>query len=162
MDTTTQRIVDNRGRFSVAAFAGRAWRAASAVIAPSDAPREDPLALLLPAGAPRYVRKPWSARELARIGADDRVLVLGAGDAAANLLAALEQQWHRAPIRIVAQSALLPQRLAELLATGRADLRVGEISGAASYGDTFVVDVLPHGRKVHSSERYDWIVDCTS
>jgi uncharacterized NAD(P)/FAD-binding protein YdhS len=89
------------------------------------------------------------------------VLVLGAGLAAANVVAALEQQWHRALIRVVSQSALLPQRLAELLATGRADVRVGRIGGAASYGDAFVVDVLPQGRKVHSSERYDWIVDCT-
>ena len=159
MHTTTRRSADSRGRFSVAAVA---WRAATAVIAQSDAPRQDPLGSLLPAGALRYVRKPWSARDLARIGADDRVLVLGAGVAAANLVAALEQQWHRALIRIVSQSALLPQRLAELLATGRADVRVGRIGGAASYGDTFVVDVLPHGCKLHSSERYDWIVDCTS
>jgi uncharacterized NAD(P)/FAD-binding protein YdhS len=162
MYPTTQRIVDKRGRFSVAAAAGYAWRAATAIVAPSDAPREDPLGLLLPAGAPRYVRTPWSARELARIGADDRVLVLGAGLAAANLVAALEQQWHRALIRIVSQSALVPQRLAELLATGRADVRVGRIGGAASFGDTFVVDVLPYGRKLYSSERYHWIVDCTS
>ena len=161
MHTTTQRIVDNFGRFSVAAAAGRAWRAATADCRASDAPREDPLGSLLPAGAPRYVRKPWSVRELARIGAEDRVLVLGAGLAAANLVAALEQQWHRALIQIVSQSALLPQRLAELLATGRADVRVGRIGGAASFGDSFVVDVLPHGRKLHSSERYDWIVDCT-
>ncbi len=161
MPPTTQRIAENRGRFSVAAAAGRAWRAATAVIAPSDDARPDPLASMLPAGAPRYVRKPWSTRELARIGADHRVLVLGAGLAAAHLVSALEQQWHRALVRIVAESASLPQRLSELLASGRADLRVGRIGGAAAYGDTFVVDVLPDGRKLHSSERYDWIVDCT-
>jgi hypothetical protein len=35
------------------------------------------------------------------------------------------------------------------------------VRGAAAYGDTFVVDVLPRGRKTHLSERYDWIVNCT-
>ena len=33
-------------------------------------------------------------------------------------------------------------------------------SARAHHGDTFVVDVLPHGRTLHSSERYDWIVSC--
>lgn len=159
MHTTTQRIANSR--FSVAAAAGRAWRAASAVITPEHAPRPDPLGSWLPAGALRYVRQPWSAPELARIGADDRVLVLGAGLAAVNLVAALAQQWHRALIRVVSPRALLPQRLAALRGAGRVEVWVGRIGGAAAYGDAFVIDILPHGRKLHSSERYDWIVDCT-
>ena len=161
MHTTTQGISDIRGRFSVAAAAGRAWRAAAAVIATGPAAKPDPLASLLPAGAPRYVRKPWSAQDLGRIAADDRVLVLGTGRAAVDAVVALEQQWHRGLIRLVSRSALLPQRLATLRAAGRVEVWAGVIAGAASYGDTFVVDVLPHGRKLHSSERYDWIVDCT-
>ena len=96
-----------------------------------------------------------------RIATDDRVLVLGTGRAAVDAVVALEQQWHRGLIRLVSRSALLPQRLATLRAAGRVEVWAGVIAGAASYGDTFVVDVLPHGRKLHSSERYDWIVDCT-
>ena len=167
MHTTTQRISDIRGRFSVAAAAGRAWRAATAVIAtgraakPGHAAQPDPLASLLPVGVARYLRKPWSAQDLARIATDDRVLVLGTGRAAVDVVAALEQQRHRGLIRLVARSALLPQRLAALRAVGRVEVWAGVISGAASYGDRLVVDVLPHGRKLHSSERYDWIVDCT-
>ena len=161
MHTTTQTVSDIRGRFSVAAAAGRAWRAATAVIATGPAPKADPRASLWPAGAPRYGRKPWSAQDLGRIAADDRVLVLGAGRAAVDAVAALEQQWHRGLIRLVSRSALLPQRLATLRDAGRVEVWVGAIAGAASYGDTVVVDVLPHGRKLHSSERYDWIVDCT-
>ena len=87
--------------------------------------------------------------------------MLGTGRAAVDVVAALEQQRHRGLIRLVARSALLPQRLAALRAVGRLEVWAGVISGAASYGDTLVVDVLPHGRKLHSSERYDWIVDCT-
>jgi len=161
MHTTTERIANSRGRFSVAAAAGRAWRAATAVIATGHATEPDPLASLLPAGAPRYLRKPWPGHELARVDTDDRVLVLGTGLAAVNVVVALEQQWHRGLIRLVSHSPLLPQRLAALLAAGRVEVWVGRIEGAASYDDTFIVDVLPHGRKLHWSERYDWIVDCT-
>jgi uncharacterized NAD(P)/FAD-binding protein YdhS len=87
--------------------------------------------------------------------------VLGTGRAAVDAVVALERQWHRGLIRLVSRSALLPPRLATLRAAGRVEVWAGVIAGAASYGDTFVVDVLPHGRKLHSSERYDWIVDCT-
>ena len=161
MHTTTQHISNIRGRFSVAAVAGRAWRAATAAIATGHATKADPLASLLPVGAPRYVRKPWSADALARVAIDDRVLVLGTGPAAVAAVIALEQQRHRGLIRLVSRSALLPDRLAALRAAGRVEVWAGVIAGAASYGDTFVVDVLPNGRKLHSSERYDWIVDCT-
>jgi len=161
MHTTTERISNIRGRFSVAAAAGRAWRAATAAIATGQAKKADPLASLLPVGAPRYVRRPWSAETLERVASDDRVLVLGTGPAAAAVVIALEQQGHRGLIRLVSRSALLPERLAAWRAAGRVEVWAGVIAGAASYGDTVVVDVLPHGRKLHSSERYDWIVDCT-
>ena len=161
MHTTTQRIADNGGRFSVAAAAGRVWRAATAAIAPARPASEDPLVSLLPAGAQRYVRSPWSTRDLARIDADERILVLGTGLAAVNLVTALQHQWHSGLIRLVSREESLPQRLAELRDAGRLEVLIGVVRGATSYGDTFVVDVLPHGRKLHSSERYDWIVDCT-
>lgn len=161
MHTTTQRIAENSGRFSVAAAAGRAWRAATAAIAPARAAADDPLASLLPAGAERYLRQPWSTRDLARIDTDERILVLGAGLAAVNLVAALQQQWHGGLIRLVARDESLPQPIVELRAAGRVEVWTGAVRGATSYGDRFVVDVLPHGRKLHSSERYDWIVDCT-
>jgi len=161
MHTTTQRIANDGTRFSVAAAASRAWRAATAAIAPVQPTEPDPLAAMLPAGVERYLRKPWSKQELGRIDTDDRVLVLGIGLAAANLVAALQHQWHRGLIRLVSRQVALPERLANLRATGRVEVWSGHIRGAAAYGDTFVVDVLPHGRKLHSSERYDWIIDCT-
>ena len=79
MHTTTQSIANIRGRFSVAAAAGRAWRAATAVIATGPGTKADPMASLLPAGVPRYVRKPWSSHDLAHIATDDRVSRLARG-----------------------------------------------------------------------------------
>jgi uncharacterized NAD(P)/FAD-binding protein YdhS len=132
----------------------------------------DPLAGFLPAGNPRYLRSPCDADDLARIGATDRVLVLGAGLTALDVALELDEQGHRAPIRLVSSHGLaartqrlvgppVAERLTALLAEGRLDVRAGEVRGAAAYGDTFVVDILPRGRTLHSSERYDWIVNAT-
>jgi uncharacterized NAD(P)/FAD-binding protein YdhS len=132
--------------------------------------RPDPLAALLPAGNARYLKDPWGGDDLASIGANDRVLVLGTGLAAIDVVLELDGQGHRAPIRLVSPHGLSPQtqervassaawRLAALLAAGRVEVCAGLVRGAAAYGDTFVVDVLPRGRTLHSSERYDWIVN---
>ena len=129
----------------------------------------DPLAALLPAGTPRYLQSPRLADDLERIGPTDRVLVLGAGLAALGAVLELDDQGHRAPIRLVASHGLWPLtqrlmpsavvRLSALLSAGRLEVYAGSIGGAAAYDDTIVVDVLPRGRKTHVSERYDWIVN---
>ena len=132
----------------------------------------DPLAALLPAGNPRHLHGEWTATDLASIGVEGRVLVLGAPLAAIDAVLALERQGHRGAIRLVSPRGLLhavragvapevAERLAALRAVGRLDVCAGDVTGAAAYGDTFVVDILPRGRTLHSSERYDWIVSCT-
>jgi uncharacterized NAD(P)/FAD-binding protein YdhS len=132
----------------------------------------DPLAGLLPAGNPRYLASPCDAEDLARVGAQDRVLVLGAGLTALDVALELDEQGHRAPIQLLSRYGLaartqrlvgppVSERLEALLAEGRLEIRAGEVRGAAAYGDTFVVDILPRGRTLHSSERYDWIVNAT-
>ena len=132
----------------------------------------DPLASLLPAGNPRHLQGAWLAPNLERIGAADRVLVLGAPLAAVDAVLALDEQGHRGSIRLVSRRGLLhtvregiapekAERLGALRAAGRLDVCAGEVTGAAAYGDKFVVDVLPRGRTLHSSERYDWIISCT-
>ena len=133
----------------------------------------DPLATLLPAGNLRYLRSSWSIEDLARIGANERVLVLGTARDAVDAVLALEQQGYRGTIRLVSPRGLLlpvgepggaevAERLAALQSAGRLEVCVGRVRGAAAYGDTFVVDVLPRGRTLHASERYDWIINCTS
>jgi uncharacterized NAD(P)/FAD-binding protein YdhS len=132
----------------------------------------DPLASLLPAGNPRHLRGASSASELTSIGVADRVLVLGVPHAGVDTVLALDAQGHRGAIRLVSPRGLLrtvrsgiapeaAERFAALRAAGRLDVCAGEVTGAAAYGDTFVVDILPWGRTLHSSERYDWIVSCT-
>ena len=132
----------------------------------------DPLASLLPAGHPHHLRGAWTARDLASIGVADRVLVLGAPHSGVDAVLALFDQGHRGVIRLVSPRGLLhavragivpeaAERIGALLAAGRLDVCAGDVTGAAAYGDTFVVDILPRGCTLHSSERYDWIVSCT-
>lgn len=129
----------------------------------------DPLAAMLPAGNPRYLRGDWSACDLERIGAFERVLVLGAGRAAFDTVLALDRQGHRGTVCLVsprgtwlsASNRLAPaaaERLAAMRAAGRLETYAGYVRDVAAYGDAFVVDVLPRGRTLHSSERYDWIL----
>ncbi len=131
----------------------------------------DPLAHLLPAGNPRYLRGEWSARDLEQIGATDRVLVLGAGRSTIDAVLALDANGHRGTVCLVSPRGLLrsarervapkaAERLTALCAAGRLEVRAGVVRDVAAYGDMFVVDILPHGRRLHSSERYDWIVSC--
>ena len=131
----------------------------------------DPLASLLPAGNPRYLQGAWSASDLGRIRATDRVLVLGAARSSIDAVLALNEQGHRGTVRLVSPRGLLftarerlapevAERLAALRAAGRLDVCAGRVRGADAYGDTFVVDILPRGRTLHSSERYDWILNC--
>ena len=132
----------------------------------------DPLASLLPAGHPRHLQGEWTARDRARIGVADRVLVLGAPLSAVDAVLALFDQGHRGAIRLVSPRGLLhatrvglasnaAERVGALLAAGRLDVCAGDVTGAAAYGATFVVDILPRGRTLHVSERYDWILSCT-
>jgi uncharacterized NAD(P)/FAD-binding protein YdhS len=99
------------------------------------------------------------------------VLVLGAPLSGVDTVLAVYDQGHRGAVRLVSPRGLLhavcaglapeaAERIGALLAAGRLDVCAGDVTGAAAYGDTFVVDVLPHGRTLHSSERYDWIVSC--
>jgi len=138
----------------------------------ADSYLRDPLASLLPAGHPRHLRGEWTARDLATVGVVDRVLVLGTPRLSVDAVLALFDQGHRGVVRLVSPRGLLhsvraniapeaAERIGALLAAGRLDVCAGDVTGAAAYGDTFVVDILPRGRALHSSERYDWIVTCT-
>jgi uncharacterized NAD(P)/FAD-binding protein YdhS len=132
----------------------------------------DPLACLLPRGNPRHLRGAWSASDLENIGATDRVLVLGAPHSCMDAVLALHDLGHCGTIRLVTPHGLLhavrdgaapavAKRFAALRAAGRLEVSAGDVTGAAAYGDTFVVDILPRGRTLNVSERYDWIVSCT-
>jgi uncharacterized NAD(P)/FAD-binding protein YdhS len=149
------------------AFGGASPRSLEAHTANSD-----PLRALLPAGNPRYLQSGWSARDLEHFGPADRVLVLGVALSAIDAVLALDAQGHRGTVRVVSPRAQLltagrvdapaAARIAALRLLGRLEVCAGVVRGAEAYGDTFVVDVLPRGRALHVSERYDWIVNCTA
>jgi uncharacterized NAD(P)/FAD-binding protein YdhS len=132
----------------------------------------NPLEALLPAGNPRYLHGGWSVRDLERIGPTGRVLVLGVALSAIDAVLALDAQGHRGTVRVVSPRAQLltagridaqaAARIAALRLLGRLEVCAGVVRGAEAYGATFVVDVLPRGRALHVSERYDWIVNCTA
>ena len=109
MQTAIADLRTERGGFAVVAADGRAWHADAAVVATGHAPPPDPLKTLLPSGSARYLRNPWAADDLARIDAEDRVLVLGTGLTAVDVVLALEQQGHRGTVRLVSRRGLLPQ-----------------------------------------------------
>ncbi len=101
----------------------------------------DPLAALLPAGNPRCLQGAWSATDLERIGAEDRVLVLGAARLGLDAVLALEAQGHRGTVRLVSPHGLLltvcenvapeaAERVAALRAAGRLDVCAGWVRGA--------------------------------
>ena len=57
---------------------------------------------------PGYHADPWVAGNLRRIGPDDSVLLIGSGLTAVDVLQALRQDGHRAPITVVARHGRWP------------------------------------------------------
>ncbi|WP_201983164.1 FAD/NAD(P)-binding protein [Hymenobacter rubidus] len=57
---------------------------------------------------PAYHADPWAPRNLRRIGPDDSVLLIGSGLTAVDVLLALRQDGHRAPITVVARHGRWP------------------------------------------------------
>ncbi|MDB5235687.1 MAG: hypothetical protein JWR44_2680 [Hymenobacter sp.] len=57
---------------------------------------------------PGYHTDPWSIGNLRRIGPDDAVLLIGSGLTAVDVLLALRQDGHRAPVTVVARHGRWP------------------------------------------------------
>jgi uncharacterized NAD(P)/FAD-binding protein YdhS len=58
---------------------------------------------------PGYHADPWAAGNLRRIGPDEDVLLIGSGLTAVDVLLALRQDGHRAPVTVVARHGRWPQ-----------------------------------------------------
>ncbi|MDO7888126.1 FAD/NAD(P)-binding protein [Hymenobacter cheonanensis] len=94
------------GRRSVQLADGRTLPSHATVLAlgnfppaPPTAPGTDQRYLLHPG----YHADPWAPGTLARIGADEEVLLIGAGLTTVDMLLALRAQGHRAPVQVVAR-----------------------------------------------------------
>ncbi len=86
--------------------AGAVFRADLVVIATTHCPSTLPPPLRSLATDPRVIADPLIDNVVAPIGADERVLILGAGLTAADLVAALDAQGHRGPITLVSRRGL--------------------------------------------------------
>ena len=58
---------------------------------------------------PGYLADPWDNAALARVPADARVLLIGSGLTAADVIASLTAHGHRGPVLAVSRRGLLPQ-----------------------------------------------------
>jgi uncharacterized NAD(P)/FAD-binding protein YdhS len=60
-------------------------------------------------GSPRYLRDPWKARALTRIGQDDELLLVGTGLTMVDVVVQLRSSGHRGRVHAVSRRGLLPQ-----------------------------------------------------
>lgn len=91
----------------------------------------DPLRGVVAPDERRYVRDPWAADALARIGARDRVLVLGTGLTAVDVAFALADRGHEGCVSLVSRHGLLPQQHAPVRQVLPRDVRSRLLAGFA-------------------------------
>lgn len=83
-------------------------RARRVVLALGNPPPGTPPFLGSPMGE-RYIRDPWKAVALRRVGPDEPVLLVGTGLTAVDVALALTAGGHRGPLHAVSRHGLLPQ-----------------------------------------------------
>jgi uncharacterized NAD(P)/FAD-binding protein YdhS len=104
-------VVRAGGRLVVRLALGRAMQADVVVLATGHgAPME-----VVPRGArfandPRYVANPWADGVLGRIKPDDRVLLLGSGLTAVDVIASLDSAGHHGEVVALSRHGLTPRR----------------------------------------------------
>ncbi len=85
---------------------GSQQRADILVVATSHPPPSPPTAFSVLAGDGRFVADPTRPNALSGIGSDDRVLVVGAGLTAADVIASLDAAGHRGPVTAFSRRGL--------------------------------------------------------
>jgi uncharacterized NAD(P)/FAD-binding protein YdhS len=86
--------------------AGEAFEAGLAVVATTHSAPALPAALAPLDGDPRLIADPFAKDALAPVGAEERVLIVGAGLTAADLVAGLDARGHRGPITMISRRGL--------------------------------------------------------
>ena len=107
--TEVSDVVPLHTGFAIALGGGATLHADEVVLATGHPLPGDPLARWLPAGEPRYVRDPWRTLDLAAIGGDERVLLLGTGLTMIDVVLTLTGRGHRGDITAVSRRGLLPR-----------------------------------------------------
>ncbi|MEV4620062.1 FAD/NAD(P)-binding protein [Asanoa sp. NPDC049573] len=109
------RVRPAGGRWAVDLSDGAVVRASDVLIAVGPAPPVYPSAASVGVrGAPGYVAVPWTPGALDRIRPTDRVLLLGTGLTAVDVVLSLLARGHRGPIVAVSRHGLLPRAHADL------------------------------------------------
>ena len=96
-----------RGHYVLGTADGRRHRADFLVIATSHPSPAPPVQLAVLAGDPRLVADPNQPGSLSRIRPEDRVLVVGSGLGAADVVAALDSHGHRGQITVFSRRGLV-------------------------------------------------------
>ena len=101
---------------------------------------------------PRYHLDPWAPGNLRRIGPDDSVLLIGSGLTAVDVLLALRQDGHRAPVTVVARHGRWPT------AHGPADAHYPDYYSELAAETTVlgVLRVVKHHLKAAAAQEIDW------
>jgi uncharacterized NAD(P)/FAD-binding protein YdhS len=101
---------------------------------------------------PAYHADPWAAGNLRRIGPDDAVLLIGSGLTAIDVLLALRQDGHRAPVTVVARHGRWPN--AHGPATPTYPNFYPELAGETTV--TGVVAVFKRHLRAAAAQGLDW------
>jgi uncharacterized NAD(P)/FAD-binding protein YdhS len=123
---TGANVVDVRREhagFGVLLEDGRALRASAVVLATGHPQPADPLAHSLPRGAERYLRDPWRHADVANIGPNERVLLIGTGLTMVDLTLTLARRGHVARIDALSRHGLVPREHAAASQVLPRDLR---------------------------------------
>jgi len=107
--TEVRDIAPLHSGFAVVLDGGATLPADEVVLATGHPLPGDPLARWLPGGEPRYLRDPWRSHELAAIGNDDRVLLIGTGLTMVDVVLTLTARGHCGGITAISRRGLLPR-----------------------------------------------------
>lgn len=100
------QIAFESGHYVISAADGGVRNADILVVATSHPPPSPPAQLAVLAGDPRFVADPTRPDALAGIGRDDRVLVVGSGLTAADVIASLDAGGHAGPVTVFSRRGL--------------------------------------------------------
>jgi len=104
-------VVRAGGRLLVRLALGRAMQADTVVLATGHgAPMEIVPQSVRFARDPRYIPNPWDSGALDRIKPGDRVLLLGSGLTAVDVIASLDSAGHRGEVLALSRHGLIPRR----------------------------------------------------
>ena len=111
--SAAQALSWQKGRWAIE-VAGPCFFADAVVLATGHAPPCEIPGILAPVVThQRFIADPWQAGRLAKIGLQDRVLIVGTGLTMADVVAALDHAGHTGPIHAISRRGQVPRQHAE-------------------------------------------------